>query len=287
MKTQIQELEKLNNIIKSLEPFHDSYKELCDIADTGKVVNSNEYPKLFEWVKFIMDKDLEIEKEQPYKALTIYKDNKYVQSLCIVGHINDDEDTPYLLSRLNNTFCFEKIKEIIERNSIGVRVLEHICEQKLKCFKSEKDKILGIERLKKQLSKLQDRLSKGSVWIKIEFEHTHCDSSFIKRIEYLFVTNIDSHPSFPYDDDNVKITYNERLITEFRITKGKITYAYDPVWQNSKNYTRVIDKKGDKEFSIISRIPKKIKTTVTEYITKERKRINDWADSWFNFVEKL
>ena len=140
--------------------------------------------------------------------------------------------------------------------------------------------------MKTQIKRLQEKLKQGSVWIKIEFEHTHCDSSFIKRIEYLFVTNIDNNPSFPYDD-NVKITYNERLITEFRITKGKITYAYDPVWQNSKNYTRVIDKKRDKGFSIISRIPKKIKTAVTEYITKERKRINDWADSWFNLVEKL
>lgn len=136
------------------------------------------------------------------------------------------------------------------------------------------------KRLKNQISKVQKKLSKGKVWIKFEYEHTHNDSSYIKRIEYLLVTNIDNHPSFPYIG-TVKITYDERLIMDFKITKDKITYVYDPVWQNSKNYTRVIDK----EFSIISRIPKKIKTLVTEYITKERKRINDWADSWLNFVE--
>lgn len=141
--------------------------------------------------------------------------------------------------------------------------------------------------MKTQIKRLQEKLKQGSVWIKFEYEHTHCDSYFIKRIEYLFVTNIDDHLSFPYTDTAVKITYDERLITEFKITKGKITYAYDPVWQNSKNYTRVIDKEVDKEFSIISRIPKKIKTAVTEYITKERKRINDWADSWFNYLEKI
>lgn len=141
-----------------------------------------------------------------------------------------------------------------------------------------------IKRLKNQISKLQKKLSKGKVWIKFEYEHTHNDSSYIKRIEYLLVTNIDNHPSFPYTG-TVKITYDERLIMDFKITKGKITYVYDPVWKNSKNYTRVIDKEIDKEFSIISRIPKKIKTLVTEYIIKERKRINDWADSWLNFVE--
>lgn len=147
--------------------------------------------------------------------------------------------------------------------------------------KTENDKILDNERIKKQVSRLRKKLSQGKVCIKLEYEHTHNDSSYIKRIEYLFVTNITEQPewfSFPY---TFKITYDERLITDFRITKGKITYAYDPVWQNSKNYTRMIDKK----FSIISRIPKKIIKQASEYITKERKRINEWADSWFNFVK--
>lgn len=137
------------------------------------------------------------------------------------------------------------------------------------------------KRLKNQISKLQKKLLKGKVWIKFEYEHTHNDSSYIKRIEYLFVTDIAKQQEWFSFPNTFKITYNERLIMEFKITKGKITYAYDPVWQNSKNYTRVIDK----EFLIISRIPKKIIKPVSEYIVKERKRINDWADSWFNFVK--
>lgn len=136
--------------------------------------------------------------------------------------------------------------------------------------------------MKTQIKRLQGKLKQGSVWIKFKDEERikYEKDSYIKRIEYLLVTNIAEYSSsIP---NTFKITHDERLITDFKITKeGKITYKYDPIWQNSKNYTKITDK----EFSIISRIPKEIKTSVTEYITKERKRINDWADSWFNFLK--
>lgn len=145
----------------------------------------------------------------------------------------------------------------------------------------EKDKILDSERIKNQISRLRKRLSQGKVWIKFEYENEikYEEDSHIKRIEYLLVTNICEYPSS--FSRTFKITHNERIITDFKITKGKITYVYDPVWQNSNNYTRVIDRK----FKIISKIPKKVIVSVTEYIIKERKRINEWVDSWFNFVQ--
>ena len=132
--------------------------------------------------------------------------------------------------------------------------------------------------MKTQIQRLQKRLKQGSVWIKFEHEHTHCGSSLIKRVDYYHVKEIVEYPSsLP---NTFKIIYDERIITDFRYTNNKVTYTFDPVWQSNKNYLHVTNDK----FKIVPKISKKVIKLVTEYITKERKRINDWADSWFNFL---
>lgn len=132
--------------------------------------------------------------------------------------------------------------------------------------------------MKTQIQELEEKLTKSNVWIRAErIEHPSYNKDlFIKHIDYYYINKI-------YDVNSQKrFEFSVRIIRTDTgyLNNTKHTQCSVNILNSSLPFC-ILD-----NWKIIDKPGVKVVNSVTKYVNEERKRINDWADSWFNFLKQ-